>query len=416
MKPRDKMSKLTAHHDGVLDLVNNLANIRNTTSNSMINARRTSIRELQQVFHTGLGRKIIDIKVGRALRDTLNFDKDDTLKIYNQLLYKHVKHAMEYMLAFGRGIIVLRQLGDDLSKPITSLNIKKLSPITFGGDTVVALGGVIDLNDSRYMQPTLYQVNGAVIHPSRVIDFSYYRPSEEYLPEYQYGGISEFELIYDQLVNDGIVERASVTGLNKNSIPTIKVKDFKQLCMQKKEGDMLRYFGAMENAASIYGSRLIDADDDIFTTQQTLTNLVQADLISIRRLSMVSQIPQAWLIGESVKGLNATGEFEQNVFQDMIERLQENFLIEPINRLLSLCNLGVAEFKDNQGVNPLKRIEFETKVLENARKLKELGRDEGEYLKEYGLDFKTIKQQEPEDKKEDKVIGVGNEQENSQTA
>lgn len=386
--------------DGVLSMTNDLINSRNVTNTSTIAIRKATLQELQHVFQTGIARKIIDIKVGRALRDSLNFESDEELSFYNKKLYKYVKTAALFMLGFGRGIIVIRHMGDDLSKPLTSINPKKISLITFSGDMVAATVPVIDLNNPRYMKPESYNVRGVEIHHSRVIDFTYVKPVEDLAPLYEYGGVSEIELIYEQLINDGIVERSSVTGLNKNSIPTIQVEGLKQLAAQKKEGDLLRYFSAMENAASIFGARLIDSKDTITSTQQTLTNLVSADTVSLRRLAMVSRIPVPYLIGESVKGLNSTGTTEKEIFQTMIEQIQEDYLLEPINQLLTVLGMTEAEFKDNQDADPNKRVEFEKTVFENADKLRSLGYDDRKYLEDYG--FKLDAEQNSDEANYDK--------------
>src|SRR5690606_32640653 len=129
----------------------------------------------------------------------------------------------------------------------------------FSGDMVFAAGAAeMDFENPRYMMPHMYQVRGVRFHPSRVVDFTYVRPTEIELPRYNYGGVSEFELIYGQLVNDGIVERASVMTLEKNSVPTIKVKGLKNAMRTGQEGPMVEYFSRMEDAAHIAGARLID--------------------------------------------------------------------------------------------------------------------------------------------------------------
>ena len=56
----------------------------------------------------------------------------------------------------------------------------------------------------RYNQAQDYYVRGNKVDVSRVIDFTYVDPVDTDKGTYQYGGISEYELIYEQLINDGI--------------------------------------------------------------------------------------------------------------------------------------------------------------------------------------------------------------------
>ena len=132
----------------------------------------------------------------------------------------------------------------------------------------------------------------------------------------------------------------------------------------------------------MYGAALIDSEDDAYTVNQTLTNLQEADSITLRRLAMVTGIPLAILVGENVKGLNSTGDNEMRIFQDTIEVLQADYLEDPINELFAKIGLGKVSFKDNQGRTPDERIKFESLVIQNAIALYNIGEDHGKYLEE----------------------------------
>jgi hypothetical protein len=234
----------------------------------------------------------------------------------------------------------------------------------------------------RYNKPLFYSVRGVQFHHSRVVDFSYYEPTELELPYYQYGGISEFELIYEQLVNDSVIERACPSMLEKSSTLFYKIKDFKINMQAGQDKAQKEYFKQLEDRRSIYGAGLLDADDDAFTVSQVLTNLPEIDTIGLRRIAMVTGIPLAQLIGENVKGLNSTGENELKIFQDTIETIQADYLENPINQVFSLFEFPEISFKENQGGTPESRIEYEAKALNNALILWQLGEDYKAYLNE----------------------------------
>lgn len=381
----DKVSRVIDSQflDGLNNIYNDLANTRNAVYNNRIQHKTISFTELRAIYRTGLGSKIVRLKAGYALKDTLQFGSDKDEKIYKKKFEKAVKKASRYMVGFGRGIIVLYNKGDDLSAPARdSFDASKVEVKVFSGDMVTSIGASLDLMSPRYYKPTFYAVRGVQFHHSRVIDFTYMEPTEFDAPLYQYGGVSEYEMIYPQLINDGVVERCTPTVLEKNATLFYKVVGLKDAMQDKRDEYIRRYFTDLESARSVYGAGLLDAEDEAFTVNQTLTNLQEADSITLRRLAMVTGIPLAILIGENVKGLNSTGDNELKIFQDMIEVIQSDYLEEPINELLGKVGLGVASFKDNQGRTPDERINFEALVIQNATLLWQLGEDHGKYLED----------------------------------
>ena len=375
--------------DSLTNFVNGLANKRNAIDQNAVTAHRIDDVEVRAIMRTGLGSKILRIKAGYALDDTLEFDNTEDEKFYELRMARAVKKAARLSVAFGRSIIIILDKDGNLTKPLP----KELNPATtrievFSGDMVTVPTVSIDLTDPRYLKPMMYMVRGQVIHHTRVIDFKYVEPAELDAPTYRYGGVSEFELIRPQLIADGIVQRAVPSILEKNSSFFYKVTGFKDALQSKQADSMVEYFTRMEDQRSIYGAGIVDMEDDVTTVDQSLTNLSDADSITLRRLAMVTGIPMTVLVGENARGLNATGDSEQSIFQDMIETLQSEYLIEPINELMRKFGKGIVIFKDNQGQTPNDRLDVETKVIANAEKLALIGEDYTKYLQDHGLSQK----------------------------
>lgn len=369
--------------DGIKDIYNDLTNQRNILNKSRMTHNRVGYEELRAIYKSGLGSKIVRIKAGYALKDTILFESEKQEKFYKKYLEREIKKATRYMIGFGRGILVFYEKGEDLSRPRTKpFNPANFSVKCFSGDMVTAVSPDLNLMSDRYNKPLFYSVRGVQFHHSRVVDFTYYEPVELDAPYYQYGGISEFELIYEQLVNDSVIERACPSMLEKSSTLFYKIKDFKINMQAGQEKAQKEYFKQLEDRRSIYGAGLLDADDDAFTVSQVLTNLPEIDTIGLRRIAMVTGIPLAQLIGENVKGLNSTGENELKIFQDTIETIQADYLENPINQVFSFFEFPEISFKENQGGTPESRIEYETKALNNALILWQLGEDYKTYLNE----------------------------------
>lgn len=391
----EQKSKVISLYDGVRNFVSQLVDSRNAITTNTIYSRKLSQVELREIYRHGIANKIVRLKAGAALKDTLQFDSEEDRKFYERRLQKDVKRATKWMIAFGRGIIVLHERGDDLSRPLGAKpSADKLLFSVFGGDLVTVSAHDNDLQSPRYYKPSIYQVRGAPVHYSRVIDFTYIEPPEVEKPHYFFGGISEFEMIHEQIVADGIVQRSSPRVIEKASTLFYKVKGFRSAMQMGQEKDMVEYFQRLEDVRGINAAGILDAEDELEVVQQTISNLSEADQITLRRLSMVSGISVTRLVGEAPKGMNASGENEKDMDQDMIEALQSDYLLEPINELMTKCGKGQVWFKDNQGETANDRMDFETKAIINAKALYEMGEDHTRYLEDKDIitrdDFDSI--------------------------
>ena len=377
------MGKLKRWTDGLTDFLSSLTNRRNASARNNFVSECLSEKELRAIYKSGTANKIFRIKTGAALSGTMIFASKEDEDTYNTKVSKAVKKACMYQLAFGRGIVVIHEKGAVLDQPLRDgWNKSNYKLDVFSGDEITATQVEQDLQSPRFYKPDYYVVRGYNIHWTRVADFTYIEPILQEAPNYRYGGISESEMIYDQLVNDGIIERASASIIEKNSNLFYKIKDFKSIMSQGKESNLLKYISTMEDHRSIYGAGIVDMDDDVFNVSQTLTNLKEIDDVSLRRLSLVTGIPVSWLVGENVKGLNSSGDNEQKIFNDMVKTYQEFHIIDTLNELLHKLGLNHVKFKDTQAGTPLEDANYEKVVIGNALQLAQMGEDFDTYLKE----------------------------------
>ena len=369
--------------DGLMDVFSGLINKRNGVNRNVVQTRKLDDSEMRTMYKTGLMSKIIRLKAGYSLNDTIQFDSTDDEKFYNKNLAKHVKKATKFMLGFGRGVIVMFNKDDDLITPLKpgDCDPHTLQLRVFSGDMVTALSPNYDLRNPRYYKPTQYIVNGQQVHWTRVIDMTYYEPSEKDKPDYNYGGLSESELIYDQFVADGVVQRAASTIIDKASTFVYKIKGYKDAIAMKKDADIVKYVSTCEDGRSIYGALVTDSEDMVEVLNQSLADLDKVDNITLRRLAMVTGLGMTVLIGEQASGLNSSGTSERQGFQDTIENLQSDYQLEPINLLAKIFGLGEVSFKENQGQSAVERIDYEAKAVINAKALWEMGEDHETYLK-----------------------------------
>jgi hypothetical protein len=373
--------------DGLKNCFNSLVNKRNALKNNIFfNEHVLHNTELRAIYKTGIGSKIVRTKSEAALKKTLDFKTEEDEEFYNDYLAYHVKLAARFMLAFGRGIIVIIEPGADPSQPLPDMtNAREFRLHTFSGDDITSAQTSWDLENPRYYKPLGYQVRGHHFHYSRVIDFTYVEPTEQDAPNYYYGGIPEFELIYNQLVSDQIISRAVPSILEKSSTIFYKLDGFKEQLATGQDSTVTDYVSTVEQMRSIYGAGIADKNDEIETVTQSLQNLSETDQISLRRIAMVTGIPLSVLVGESVRGLNSTGENELSIWQNTLESLQDNYLIEPINQAMQIFGYNKVKFSENQSETAKKRIDYEAQAIDNATKLADLSEDHGKYLEEKGI-------------------------------
>lgn len=367
-------------NDGLVSVFNTITNKRDALNNNRIYGRKLDNSQLRDIYKTGVASKIVRLKVGYTLNKTIEFSKPESENYYNQYLRKEVKRACRFMLGFGRGVIMNYYNGDDLTKPLRVDSNRPLKAKAFAGDEVTVLNIGRDLYAPQYNKPEYYMVKSVQVHHTRIIDFTYVEPPEDDLEKYNHGGISEFEMIYDELIADKIVARASANIVEKNASLFYKVKGLFSKMSTRQSDKVVEYFTMVENMRSNNGATLLDSEDSVEVHNQALSNLKDISELTLRRLAMVTGIPMAILIGENVQGLNATGDNERQIFQDTIETIQAEYILEPLQLLFNLHNIGEACFKENQGDSPQARIAYEKEVINNALLLFQMGEDHSVYL------------------------------------
>ncbi|MCG3684074.1 anti-CBASS protein Acb1 family protein [Aliarcobacter butzleri] len=382
--------------DGLKSLTNLLANNRSGVNNNKLFSTAVSNNELNSIYKLGIGRKIVNIKSSNIFKEGFSAEGEagaETLKFIDKKLLKELKKASEYMMAFGRGVIVIiDKNANDPSQPMKSVNLQTVRFKAFSGAKVtVQINSSLNELDERYNEPEYYRIGTQVIHHSRVMDFQYYQPVEDDKSSYNYGGISEFELIYSQLINDSVIERAIPTLVEKISTMFYKIKDFKKQLQQKQEKHLVDYFHRLENLRSIYGAGLLDSEDDTKTETQNLSGLDSVDTITLRRLSLVTGIPLSWLVGENVKGLNSSGKTEETIFWSMVKNLGNDFILPVLNQKLTFIGLSEVWFNEQYQSTPTEKADYETKVFTNALLVQQLGLDDIAYIKDRGVEIDVKK-------------------------
>lgn len=371
--------------DGIVNIANKLMNKRNATTTNVVAHKRLTHEEMDAIALSALGVKIRSLKVNAALDDTIQFANDDQRDFYLNRLSKSVKLASGRMMDHGRAIILINEMGSTDHKTPMSKPPKKFKLDVFDGRDVMPQDINLDLNSPNFKKPEYYSINGVLLHHTRVVDFIYVRPPTQLEAEYNYGGVSEWEILHQQIIADEVVQRACPRIIEINSTLYHQVSGFRNAVQAGQDDSLIKYHTAVASIRGIWGDGIVDADDTITAITQNLSNLADVDQITIRRLAMGSGIPITELMGEAASGLNATGKTEANMKLKMISNFQHEFLIDPINELLTKLGEPPIEFKDNQNDDPKAKADTEKVIIDGAAVLYGMGEDANAYLAEHDI-------------------------------
>ncbi len=181
-------------------------------------------------------------------------------------------------------------------------------------------------------------VDGAMVHWSRVNRFDGLP-----LPWYNfqnnwYWGQSLLASVYDTIMNSDLVSTSAAQLLFKLSVPVFQTPDLANIVSDPiaKEAFIAR-MNLLNTMMSNNHMAIIDKDEELSNLEQT--GLASIDSIIERfyvLVSAASGIPVTRLVGESARGLNATGEGDENNFIDTVEAERTDKLTPRLNEFYDI--------------------------------------------------------------------------------
>lgn len=237
-----------------------------------------------------------------------------------------------------------------------TVNFVKLDPV----NCYPAPYNTINPLDKSYFEPTYWYVITQKVHRSRLIQFRTNKLNIFLRPAYNFFGISLSQLILPYVRNFERARDASARTVNNFSLLWLKTDLMQTMqpgnCPLDDDGNPLPgYAGApdvtelvnklrfMLSGGRNYGIAAIQDGEELGILNMPLTGL--ADLVSqtLELLALVSGTPITKLFGSPPKGLNATGEHDQNNFYDRVQNWQERMYhkqFEKARRVIEYTEFG----------------------------------------------------------------------------
>ena len=275
-------------------------------------------------------RKGYDITVNNG--DDIEPEVIDKIKEVGEKKYKLTKNMIEYVRnakIFGIRHCLFLVDGIDYEKPF---NIDGVQPGSYKGMSQIDpiwLTPLLDQNasanpsDPDYYEPTWWQIGGISsmrVHKSHFVIMRHAEVSDLLKPSYQYGGISLCQQIYERAyASDRTANEAPMLAMTKRMI-TYKSNLEKFLA---NEGSATEVLEMNNSNMTNYSTRVIGMDEDVIAHDTSLADLDSAIMTQYQLDASIAEMPATKLMGTQPKGFNSAGEYEESVYRETLESIQE---------------------------------------------------------------------------------------------
>lgn len=267
------------------------------------------------------------------------FDKLRELDKKFQLKKNMVEHY-KYARMFGLRHTLFIVDGIDYEKPFNADGIKAG---TYKGMTQIDpywMAPEFDIKDAsdpaapNFYNPTWWRVNGKRVHRSHfVISRNGNDLADILKPSYFYGGIPTTQLILERVyAAERVANEAPLLAMSKRLF-AMKVDTTKAITdLNTFKQEIAQWTELMNN----FGVKVIGGEEEITQYDTSLASLDETIMTQYQLVAAAAEVPATKLLGTSPKGFNATGEYEQDSYHEMLESIQENEL-SPIIERHTLC-------------------------------------------------------------------------------
>jgi len=405
-----KKKKIADARGGFKDLFSRLSEKKDILQNSTFTRPvRLSQEICENIFTSSwVGKKIAELPIARALKNGLVFECDDKVieervwELYDDLGVEDlIKKAQISADVYGSSIIVLKDKAQnslEKAKPYKNLEMifveypfYSVSPSyenTFKAGMISTTNPAMTIDESFCAIFTGSPVLGRIA------------------PDYKYYGMSVYQSIWTALINDATIMTAVANIAYRSSIRHYRLNGLQEQVLAGRQDQVLERLGLLDVSANIFGSVVMDKEDEMQIISQSISGLADLDRRSGERLSSASGIPATLLLGKSPDGQNSTGEGDDDNFVIFIENYQAKTM-PALNRIFgALYSLAGGEgkwkvrYKSPDAVDFNKKPEFEGKVIANAMAMMNELSLPSEVVQRYLLENNIITQDEKDNIKQ----------------
>ena len=348
---------------------------------------RLSYQECANLATDSMISKAIDVIVREIFKsggkwEAAHLDIDNFEMVLNSLdFYEKIALAVQRALEYGGAFIYINTDDTNLSLPLY-LNEKTASTNKITGLTVIEpwQAAPVQVNSfnplkANYMEPDLWWVLGAStsVHKTRLIPVVFYSVPDLIKPLYNYLGLP-LSFYMKNYVSNADTVRQSISDLVLRFRTKI-IKTTAQKIADPQTQARVKYMNATSNNLAT----LLLAKDEEWI--ETVTSLSGMDNLLSQMYELMTAstrgIPVTKLLGLSPRGFNATGEYDENNFYDVIDGYASSVVIPAMEKVAEyiLCfKAGILdepkyEFNPRKQIRPKEQAEINNLKADYISKL-----------------------------------------------
>ena len=348
---------------------------------------RLSYQECANLATDSMISKAIDVIVREIFKsggkwEAAHLDIDNFEMVLNSLdFYNKITLAVQRALEYGGAFIYINTDDTNLSLPLY-LNEKTASTNKITGLTVIEpwQAAPVQVNSfnplkANYMEPDLWWVLGAssTVHKTRLIPIVFYSVPDLIKPLYNYLGLP-LSFYMKNYVSNADTVRQSISDLVLRFRTKI-IKTTAQKIADPQTQARVKYMNATSNNLAT----LLLAKDEEWI--ETVTSLSGMDNLLSQMYELMTAstrgIPVTKLLGLSPRGFNATGEYDENNFYDVIDGYAKSVVIPVMEKVAEyiLCfKAGILdepkyEFNPRKQIRPKEQAEINNLKADYISKL-----------------------------------------------
>jgi phage-related protein (TIGR01555 family) len=327
---------------------------------------------------------------------TVNDGTDIDPKILDKMRKLDMEYRLEYNLVqflqfgriFGIRIAMFKVDSDDEEYYFKPFNPDGVKPGSYKGISQIDPYWVTPQLDQEasgdpssigFYEPTWWNIAGKLVHKSHLIVYRTEEVADILKPTYIYGGIPIPQKIYERVyAAERIANEAPMLALTKRT-DVINIDLAQSLANQpnnpvSNQGVTSR-IQEWVNLRDNYGIKLLGLEEKMSQFDTSLADLDEVIMTQYQLVAAASNVPAVKLLGTSPKGFNATGEYEEASYHEMLESLQCHALTPLIQRhhlLLirsEICDeFNIAPFDTEVQWKPLDAMTAEELAILNKTK------------------------------------------------
>lgn len=363
-----------------VNFVSGLGTARDKASSAQyLPVARKSVTELNNVYFSDwVAQRIINKPASDAIRAgwyVSKLEADDDKLIIDACKYLKVNKVLLKAMALARlhgwsYIMVGSTDNEDLAEPLdlglgqlSFFSVLKREQIRNKKDSEM-LSPMVTAGDISF--PVFYEVgpshNPKYIHHTRIIrvDAPDLIGGDDGLP------MPVLQQIYETLMRHVSVQANASSLVYEAKVDVIKVPDlmnnFKHSAFETVS-TMIQRFTSLATLKGNNGMLVLDANEEYDSKSFSFAGLPELMREFSLQTAGAAEMPYSLLFGDSVSGMNSSGDFEMRSYYDGISSMQENVLREPLEHILSLINLSLGINIEDMGLifNPLWQLDEKTR-------------------------------------------------------